>query len=40
MQQSDSTGPENRYGPLPWIAGVLIAALIFGLMFGLSAGYY
>jgi tetrahydromethanopterin S-methyltransferase subunit F len=35
----DSKADLNAYGPWPWIAGVVLAAVLIGVMFALARGF-
>ena len=35
----DSKADMNAYGFWPWLAGVLLAAVLFGVMFALARGF-
>jgi len=39
MIGKDSKEEIELYGPWAWIAGIIIAAVIFGIMFGLAGGF-
>ncbi len=39
MLGSDDDGDITAYGPLPWIAGYILAALLAAVMFGLATGF-